>query len=123
MFGVEVNQDDQRAANQLSGVGTTTAPSGTSSLDTLFGAETPATLRPRGDTPRASEKLKFDQFFTSTSTPRPVTPVAPAAEPSSAAEPATGESLTGEPPTGESLPADGDDDLDQFQGWLKGLTS
>jgi hypothetical protein len=113
MFGVEVNQDDQRAANQLSGVGTTTAPSGTSSLDTLFGAESPSAPRPRGNSPRASEKLKFDQFFTSTSTPPPATPVAPSVEPPSAAEPASTE-----PPT-----ADGDDDLDQFHGWLKGLTS
>lgn len=114
MFGVEVNQDDQRAANQLSGVGTTTAPSGTSSLDNLFAsAAAPSAPQHRGSTPRASEKLKFDQFFTSTSTPQPSRPVTPAAEPPSAAEPASAEPRT----------ADGDDDLDQFQGWLKGLTS
>ncbi len=105
IFGIEATEEDQRAANLLASMGTTSAPTGSSSLDALFtiGGSAPA---PRASVSRASEKLKFDQFFSASSSPaqesRPATP-APAAEP-----------VRDRPP--------GDDDLDQFQGWLKGLT-
>jgi tetratricopeptide (TPR) repeat protein len=104
LFGVEVTDEDQRAANYLAGVGTTSAPSGSSSFDALFAAKESAPPA-RNSVPRASEKLKFDQFFSSSSTPAatPVPELPPAPE----------------PPTGAS---GDDDDLDQFQGWLKGLT-
>ena len=65
---------------------------------------------PRAGIPRASEKLRFDQFFT---TP----PAGDAVETPSATETAS-EPVTG---AGEDLPPE-DDDLDQFQGWLRGLT-
>jgi Flp pilus assembly protein TadD len=110
LFGVEVSAEDQRAANVLAGVGTTVAPSGTSSLDTLFGgAEASSGPTALPEPARASEKLKFDQHFSSSSTPQPGAPVAAPVE----------------PPAAGDVPAEGagDDDLDQFQGWLKGLTS
>lgn len=110
LFGVEVSDEDQRAANYLSGVGTTSAPSGTSSFDRLFASDSPAPA-PRHSVPRASEKLKFDQFFSASSSTPPATPAAPQPEAASAPEPGTGPGAGGD-----------DDDLDQFQGWLKGLT-
>jgi hypothetical protein len=119
LFGVEVSDDDQRAANFLSGVATTSAPSGTSSFDALFASEErkPA---PRNSVPRASEKLKFDQFFSSSSTPSATTPAPTPAVPAPESAPQPEPSSAPEPDT--SAGARGDDDLDQFQGWLKGLT-
>jgi hypothetical protein len=49
---------------------------------------------------RASQTLKFDQFFAAG---------APAADAAAA------------PPAASGPAAAGDDDLDKFQGWLKGL--
>ncbi|MCE7960531.1 MAG: hypothetical protein DYH06_21735, partial [Acidobacteria bacterium ACB2] len=104
LFGIEASAEDQRAANRLAAIGTTSAPSGGSVLDGLFTIGAPAAPAPRPSVPRASEKLKFDQFFSASSSPAAGTrPATPAPEPSSA-----------QPP--------GEDDLDQFQGWLRGLT-
>ncbi|MBP7550412.1 MAG: tetratricopeptide repeat protein, partial [Gemmatimonadaceae bacterium] len=130
LFGTGVLPEDEAAAHRLAGVGATSGPSGGSALDSLFGegpsapmpAETPrsssATTPSRGTVPRASEKLRFDQFFAS-STPVEGSAATPAPAPAPDAAPELGAddaSLEdGEP--GE------DDDLDQFQGWLRGLTS
>jgi hypothetical protein len=115
LFGGDVAAEDEAAAHRLAGIGATSGPSGGSALDSLFGegpsAPMPGTTPSRGTVPRASEKLKFDQFFASSA------PVGGSAAPEQAHAP--------EPD--EPEPADGapgeDDDLDQFQGWLRGLTS
>jgi hypothetical protein len=112
MFGGEVNADDDRAAHRLAGVGATSGPSGGSALDSLFGegpsAPMPAALLDgRAPVQRASDKLRFDQFFTPTAE-------APSVEAPSAPMPDMQELASAPPPE--------DDDLDQFQGWLRGLT-
>ena len=115
LFGPAVSAEDEAAAHRLAGVGATSGPSGGSPLDTLFGegpsAPAPAAARPA--VPRASEKLKFDQFFTASSTAVP----APVAEPEPEPEPVV--EMAEEP--AEQAGGE-DDDLDQFQGWLRGLT-
>jgi hypothetical protein len=85
----------------------------------------------RASVPRASAKLRFDQFFASSvasatpSTPmEAMEPVAePVAEPM--AEPMVEPVAELEEPAsadpGDEEPGE-DDDLDQFQGWLRGLT-
>jgi tetratricopeptide (TPR) repeat protein len=112
LFGGEVNAEDDRAAHRLAGVGATSGPSGGTALDSLFGegpsAPTPAALlEGRAPVQRASDKLRFDQFFTppseAASAEAPSAPMPDMQEPASAAAPE-------------------DDDLDQFQGWLRGLT-
>ena len=112
LFGGEVNAADDRAAHRLAGVGATSGPSGGSALDSLFGegpsAPMPAALlESRAPVQRASDKLRFDQFFTPPSdevvAEAPSAPTPDMQEPPSAAPPE-------------------DDDLDQFQGWLRGLT-
>ena len=60
---------------------------------------------------RASDRLNFEQFFTPPSAGAATPPAAPEAEHH----------------TGETMPladdgAPEDDDLDQFQGWLRGLS-
>ncbi len=120
LFGGEVSDEDQRAANFLAGIASTSAPSGGSAFDELFGggpgsAPTRHATSVRNAVPRASEKLKFDQFFTASSTP----PRVDAVEPPSVELPSVEREL--ERPSAE--PGEGgEDDLDQFQGWLKGLT-
>lgn len=131
LFGIEVAPGDQRAANSLSGVGTLSAPSGGSSLDALFGTGehvVAARDRARMNTPRASEKLKFDQFFSASSSPQGQgVDKTPSAEPSLDAEPEmtlggldAGAAAEGAPEANDA--PGGDDDLGQFQDWLKGLT-
>ena len=66
--------------------------------------------------PRASEKLRFDQFFAS-STPVEGSAATPARAHDAEPEPASDDASTEDGEPGE------DDDLDQFQGWLRGLTS
>lgn len=108
LFGGNVSAEDERAAHRLAGVGATSGPSGGSAMDSLFG-EGPSAPAPRA-TPRASDRIRFDRFFT----PAEPAPAAPAPEESSSA-----------PSTDPSSAADEggpDDDLDQFQGWLRGLT-
>jgi hypothetical protein len=123
IFGTSVPSEDEVAAHRLAGVGATSGPSGGSALDSLFGegpsAPMPSSTPSRGSVTRASEKLRFDQFFASStpvegslSTPAPAAPQsevpAPMEEPSDVGD--------------EGAPGE-DDDLDQFQGWLRGLTS
>lgn len=112
LFGGSVDRDDDIAAHRLAGVGALAGPSGGSPLDTLFGegasAPAPAALPSRGGVARASDRLRFDQFF--------ATGAAPTAEPEASLEaPSVGEPASSEPPPE-------DDDLDKFQGWLKRLT-
>ena len=120
LFGGEVSDEDQRAANFLAGIASTSAPSGGSAFDELFGggpgsAPTRHATSVRNAVPRASEKLKFDQFFTASSTP----PRVDAVEPPSAKLP----SVEIEREQSSAAPREsGEDDLDHFQGWLKGLT-
>lgn len=128
LFGTGVLPEDEAAAHRLAGVGATSGPSGGSALDSLFGegpsapmpAETPrsssATTPSRGTVPRASEKLRFDQFFAS-STPVEGSAATPAPAHDAEPEPASDDASTEDGEPGE------DDDLDQFQGWLRGLTS
>ncbi len=125
LFGAPTDVRDMHAAEVLAGVATYAGPSGGSGLDALFDAPAgaPSTAPEarssgaRRSVNRASQMLKFDQFFspqqaqasvaaptqTPTSTPAPETapPAAPAASTPDSAAP--------------------DDDLDQFQDWLKGL--
>lgn len=122
LFGTNVAPEDEVAAHRLAGVGATSGPSGGSALDSLFGegpsAPMPSSTPSRGSVTRASEKLRFDQFFAS-STPvegSAASPAPPPVEPDAAMEPADETEAEAERP-GE------DDDLDQFQGWLRGLTS
>lgn len=91
LFGAADDVRDLHAAETLAGVSTFAGPDGGTGLDAVVA---PETAPPRRSVPRASETLKFDQFFQ---------------KPGPAAEPAPVES------------ADPDDDLDQFQDWLKGL--
>lgn len=95
LFGAAHDVRDLHAAEVLAGVGTFVGPDGGTGLDALFAAQAEPTRR---SVPRASEMLKFDQFFQKPGT---------AAPPASAADAAPG--------------AAGDDDLDQFHGWLQGL--
>lgn len=130
LFGTGVLPEDEAAAHRLAGVGATSGPSGGSALDSLFGEgpsapmppETPrsstATTPSRGTVPRASDKLRFDQFFAS-STPVEGAAAAPAPAAASDAEP---DAEPEEAAMEEGEPGE-DDDLDQFQGWLRGLTS
>ena len=126
IFGLSVDANDESAAHRLAATGATSGPSGGSALDSVFGegpsAPMPAELKsatpPRGSVPRASSKLRFDQFFASSvasATPASVSEV-PEPEATSAPEPEseTPEASGDEPP--------GEDDLDQFQGWLRRLT-
>ncbi|MCE9602017.1 MAG: tetratricopeptide repeat protein [Gemmatimonadetes bacterium] len=127
IFGLHVDPNDESSAHRLAAIGATSGPSGGSALDSVFGEgpsapmppESPSATPPRGSVPRASTKLRFDQFFASSvpsATPSSATPV-PAteavSEPESAPEP---QAATGEQAAGD------DDDLDQFQGWLRRLT-
>lgn len=131
LFGVAVDEADERAAHRLASIGATSGPSGGSALDSLFGegpsAPMPPELRAAADTPtrpsvpRASDTLRFDQFFASSlpaatpSAPRTPVEAAPAAAaPAPEPEP--------ELEVIEEAGEDEDDDLDQFQGWLRGLT-
>lgn len=115
LFGHAVAAEDERAAHRLATVGATSGPSGGSALDSLFG-EGPSAPLPeilsRHSTPRASERLSFERFF-SPSHSEAVSPEATVEEPSATPELEVG-------PLEEEAP--GDDDLDQFQGWLRGLT-
>ena len=90
---------DLHAAEVVASIGTFEGPSGGTGLDELFATTGPA---PRASVIRASETLKFDQFF-----------AAPGAAPASGAPTA--------PASGATPAATGDDDLNQFQGWLRGL--
>jgi hypothetical protein len=96
LFGAPNDVRDLHAAEALAGVGTFEGPDGGTGFDALFSVAAD-TSAPRKSVPRASEMLKFDQFFQ--------TPAARASQPQES-DPAA---------------APGDDDLDQFQGWLKGL--
>lgn len=87
LLGLPGDAADSAAAEVLAGLATFEGPSGHTGLDDLMASPQ------RKSVPRASQNLKFDQFF---STPSPTTDAA-----------------------GQGGP-DGDD-LDQFQGWLKGL--
>ncbi len=92
LFGAANDVRDLHAAEALAGLGTFPGPDGGTGIDEILAGDS----APRRSVPRASETLKFDQFFQKPGT-------------ASASEP-------------EAAPAaPGDDDLDQFQGWLKGL--
>jgi len=95
LFGAANDVVDLHAAEVLAGVATFAGPSGGTGLDELFSAE-PAAARPV--VARASQTLKFDQFFAGGAAAAPTAPETPA-----------------------SPAAAGDDDLNKFQGWLKGL--
>jgi hypothetical protein len=100
IFGAAHEVKDLHAAEVLAGVGTFTGPSGGTGFDELFAAGgTPASAA--RSVSRASETLKFDQFFAKrvAGAAEDATPAAPDAAPAAA----------------------GDDELDKFQGWLKGL--
>jgi hypothetical protein len=122
LFGPEVNVEDERAAHRLAAVGATSGPSGGTALDSLFGEGPSAPMPPElpSATPgsprvsRASEKLRFDQFFSSSSVPSAMS--TPTDADTSPIVEST--SYVGELPSA----APDDDDLDQFQGWLRGLT-
>ncbi len=92
LFGAASDVRDLHAAETLAGVGTFEGPDGGTGLGDLA-IESSA---PKRQVPRASETLKFDQFFQKPGTAAPSAPASETAEP-------------------------GDDDLDQFQDWLKGL--
>ena len=124
IFGLGVDPNDESSAHRLAAVGATSGPSGGSALDSVFGegpsapmpAELPSATPPRGSVPRASSKLRFDQFFASSvgsATPSSAAPVSEAAA-APVPEPET--------PAAPSDEAPGEDDLDQFQGWLRRLT-
>jgi len=123
LFGPEVNVEDERAAHRLAAVGATSGPSGGTALDSLFGEgpsapmppELPSAVPGAPRVSRASEKLRFDQFFQSTSVASAATPTSMDDDSSPIVE---SSSYAGE---GPSAPPE-DDDLDQFQGWLRGLT-
>lgn len=91
LFGAASDVRDLHAGETLAGIGTFTGPDGGTGLGDLLSAN----AAPKRAVPRASETLKFDQFFQ-----KPGTSAAPAPE---------------------AAAAPGDDDLDQFQDWLKGL--
>lgn len=103
LLGLPEDAADSAAAEVLAGLATFEGPSGHTGLDALMASPAnpaPADASPtepaspqRKSVPRASQNLKFDQFF---STPSPTTDAA-----------------------GQDG-GDGDD-LDQFHGWLKGL--
>lgn len=139
LFGLMVNADDESSAHRLAAVGATSGPSGGSELDSVFGEgpsapmppELPSAAPRRGSVPRASTKLRFDQFFASSVSSATPSSAMPASEPETLPE--SGLSPESEPasdvaPESASRdqasddPAPGDDDLDQFQGWLKRLT-
>ena len=99
LFGAAHDVRDLHQAETLAGIATFAGPDGGTGLEALFTAQAAPARRA---VPRASEMLKFDQFFQA--------PGAPAAE-SAPSAPAAPEGSSG--PSG--------DDLDKFQGWLKGL--
>jgi len=120
IFGTTVRPEDEAAAHRLAGVGATSGPSGGSALDSLFGegpsAPMPTSTPSRGSVTRASEKLRFDQFFASS------TPVEGSAAATDAPQPEPDLPMDDASEPGVE-DAGEDDDLDQFQGWLRGLTS
>jgi tetratricopeptide (TPR) repeat protein len=89
LFGAASDVRDLHAAETIAGIATFEGPDGGTGLGALF-----ADAGGRRNVPRASDSLKFDQFFAAPGTER------------------------ASPPPSD---APGDDDLDQFQGWLKGL--
>ena len=99
IFAPATDIADLHAAEVVASIGTFEGPSGGTGLDELFAATGPA---PRASVIRASETLKFDQFF-----------AAPGAASASGAPTA--------PASGATPAAAGDDDVNQFQGWLRGL--
>lgn len=109
LFGAASEVRDLHAAEVLAGIATYPGPTGATGLDQLF-SEAASAPSARRTVARASQLLKFDQFFSPTPAASE-TPVASAApvEPEPAVEPAT-------PPSDN-----GDDDLDQFHGWLQAL--
>jgi hypothetical protein len=106
LFGAASDVADLHAAEVIASVGTFEGPSGGTGLDQLFAGDE----APRARVNRASQTLKFDQFFS----PSGAAPAPDGAEPAAPGPTGDGEGAT--PPA-----AAGDDDLDQFQGWLKGL--
>jgi hypothetical protein len=92
IFGAADDVRDLHAAETLAGIGTFAGPDGGTGIGELL---SPEAAQPRRSVTRASETLKFDQFFQ---------------KPGTAAN---------EPVQADAAPAD--DDLDQFQDWLKGL--
>jgi len=119
LFGTSVPADDESAAHRLAAIGATSGPSGGTALDSLFGEGPSApmpSMTPKGSAPRLSDKLKFDQFFTEPASAPAEAASAP--EPPSVSDPDIVERESAKPGEGG-----GDDDLDQFHGWLKGLTT
>ncbi len=98
IFTTAPSDTDARAAEIIASVGTFEGPSGGTGLDELFASGGAASATPPSTRTinRASESLKFDQFF-----------AAPGTSASAAPD--------------DTPPAPDDDDLDQFHGWLKGL--
>lgn len=92
LFGAADDVRDLHAAESLAGLGTFTGPDGGTGISDILAGDS----APRRSVPRASETLKFDQFFQKPGTASAAAPEAAAAAPD-------------------------DDDLDQFQDWLKGL--
>ena len=112
LFGAATEVRDLRAAEVLAGIATFTGPTGGTGLEQLFAEAPSAPAAPvaRRTVPRASQLLKFEQFFSappaaseaSVEPPAPVTP-GPVAE------------------RAQQSASSGDDDLDQFHGWLQAL--
>ena len=108
LFGAASEVRDLHAAEVLAGLATFTGPTGGTGLDQLF-AEPAAPSIARRTVSRASQMLKFDQFFSATPASSQEVPVEP--------EPVIELASAPEPPAADP----GDDDLDQFHGWLQAL--
>ncbi len=100
LFGAAQDVRDLAQAELLAGVATFTGPDGGTGLDEMFSAQAQPARRA---VPRASEMLKFDQFFQA---------------PGAAAE---GSAAPSAPAAPEGSSGPSGDDLGKFQGWLKGL--
>lgn len=112
LFGAATDVRDLHAAEVLAGLATFHGPTGGTGLEQLFAEapSAPSIRAARRTVPRASQLLKFEQFFaanpavseTSVAPPAPVTP-GPLAD------------------WAQQAANSGDDDLNQFHGWLQAL--
>ena len=116
LFGAATEVRDLHAAAVLAGVATFEGPSGGTGLEQLFAVQAPTSTPSDGvrrTVSRASQSLKFDQFFS------------PSQSPAGGAQPAAAGTPSPEPaastPSSQPAQEPNDDDLDQFKGWLKGL--
>jgi hypothetical protein len=112
LFGAPTEVRDLHAAEVLAGLATFTGPTGGTGLDQLFAEPAPPSIA-RRTVSRASQMLKFDQFFSATPASSQEVPVEP--------EPVIELASAPQPPAAEPPADPGDDDLDQFHGWLQAL--